>query len=350
MAEDPRMGITIPLYETGGMIQMTGTAKVHWEDEEDDPMSEVSLSDFQGALRWVEFDIDEIVELPAGSLPIRWDSGDLSTTLQVYQKVEESEHVTSFYLTPISGDNHTWGHLPGQHLTLTLPISSFGGSSDATVSRSYSVSSFQRGLDHKRDPFYRISVRRDPFGIASSYLHDHVEVDDLISVQKPSGIFTYNAEQPNQDESDRTALFLSAGVGVTPVLSMLHAFASTDPSKRQHKKAIWVQAIRNGKQHSFKDEVNMIQERLNVVDGDQCKEQALQTFISYTKPNPHDDPSSYDIAGRIDDDILQDILAKAGVKDASKLDVFMCGPNGFIASMEDALTDLGVTNIEYETF
>ena len=60
--------------------------------------------------------------------------------------------------------------------------------------------------------------------------------------------------------------------------------------------------------------------------------------------------SEYDIAGRIDDDVLQTILAKAGVKDASKLDVFMCGPSGFIASMEDALTDLGVKNIEYETF
>jgi ferredoxin-NADP reductase/predicted pyridoxine 5'-phosphate oxidase superfamily flavin-nucleotide-binding protein len=354
LVEDPRMGITVPLYETGGMMQMTGTAKIHWEDEEEDPMSEVSLSHFQGALRWLEFDIEEIVELPAGSLPIRWDAGDQNTKLQVFDKIKESELVTSFYLAPIDGDSHIWTHLPGQHLTLSLPLgSNSGGSSDdATVSRSYSVSSFQPELEQK-DPFYRISVRRDPFGAGSTYLHDQVQVGDLINVQKPAGSFTYDPEKAKQTETDRTVLFLSAGVGVTPILSMLHAFATTDAIKRRHDKAIWVQSVRNGRQHSFKEEVKVIQKHLNKESEDKCNASdrpTLQTFISYTQPNPQDDASSFDIVGRIDDHVLHDIVARAGVKDASQLDVFMCGPNEFVASMEDALVDLGVKNIAYETF
>ncbi|KAL3907164.1 MAG: hypothetical protein SGILL_008981, partial [Bacillariaceae sp.] len=94
LVNDPKMGISVPLYETGGMIQMTGTATIHWEDTDEYDRSllpEVPLSTFQGALRWLEFHIDEVNELPAGSLPIRWDAGDRDTKLQVQEKIQESD-------------------------------------------------------------------------------------------------------------------------------------------------------------------------------------------------------------------------------------------------------------------
>lgn len=352
LVADNRMGITVPLYESGGMIQMTGTATIQWED--DDQQQEgisggVSLADFPGALRWLEFEIEEIVELPAGSLPIRWDAGKKGVQLQVYDKVKETEDVTSFYLAPPQGEHAKWMHFPGQHLTLSLSIAGDGSStgSAGTISRSYSISNYQSSQD-KDERFYRISVRRDPFGVGSTYLHDHIQTGDMITVQEPSGDFQYRPTNNHSHSlNDRTVLFLSAGIGVTPILSMLHAFVGYESSDR-HGKAIWAHSARNGRHHAFRQEVQALQTKLE--EKDIYQSTSLQTFIAYTRPRPEDNESGFDFAGRIDTAALSSVLSQAGITDGSKLDVFMCGPNSFVGSLQEALNELGVNSIYFETF
>jgi uncharacterized protein len=350
LVEDSRMGVTVPLYETGGLIQMTGTAMIHWEDSQHQGRSDdLSLADFPGALRWLEFDIDEIVELPPGSLPIRWDGGKKGVQLQVIDKIVETDDVTSFHLAPLRGENLSWTNLPGQHLTVALPVPAGRGSpadSSLTISRSYSISNYHQVSD-ENDKLYRISIRRDPFGVGSAFLHDQVEVGDLIHVQQPSGDFIYRPKRQitdprlSVDPSDRTVLFLSAGIGVTPILSMLHAFIGYDSTDR-HRQAIWLHSARNGRHHAFKKEVEELTS--------EAVESKLRTFVSYTRPSPEDDREAFDFEGRIDAATLSSVMSQAGVVDATTLDVFMCGPNSFVGSMQEAFGTLGVKSINYETF
>lgn len=325
LMKDPSMGISVPLYESGGMIQMTGTAHVHWEDDAQVGAAEVSVSDFPGALRWIEFFIDEIVELPAGSFPVRWDSGNREMQLQVFRKVKETDDVTSFYIAPIHGDSPIVSHKPGQHLTFNLPVTK-----ESSISRSYSVSNYGQNQD-----YYRISVRRDPLGLGSRFLHDSVEVGDMLNVQKPAGDFSY---QPSCSECSESVLFLSAGIGVTPILSMLQAFVERAVPDGQ-KEAIWVHTARDGRHHAFKDEVD---ELVKTAEG------KVRSYVSYTKPGPND-IGNHDLTGRVDKDVLSKIISKLN---AQTLKVFMCGPSSFIGTMEDILQDTGVplTNIQYETF
>jgi ferredoxin-NADP reductase len=325
LMKDPSMGISVPLYESGGMIQMTGTARIHWEDEAPVETTEVSVSDFPGALRWVEFFIDEIVELPGGSLPVRWDSGNREMQLQVFRKIKETDDVTSFYIAPLQGDSPIVQHKPGQHLTFNLPVTK-----DSSISRSYSVSNYGQNQD-----YYRISVRRDPLGIGSRFFHDSVEVGDMLNVQKPAGDFTY---QSSCSECSESILFLSAGIGVTPILSMLQAFVERSRPNDQ-KEAVWFHTARDGRHHAFKNEVNELVEKA---------EGKVQLYVSYTQPQAND-VGKHDLTGRVDSDMLDKIICEM---DAQTLKVFMCGPSSFIGRMEDLLQEIGVplSNIQYETF
>lgn len=118
------------------MLQLSGRAVIHWDANETDKDAIVHLPDFNGALRWLELTIDEINELPEGSLPIRWDAGKKELQLQVYDKIQETSDVVSFYLSPIPGDSPVLPDFQaGQHLTLTLPVTS-----SSILSRSYSLS------------------------------------------------------------------------------------------------------------------------------------------------------------------------------------------------------------------
>ena len=119
--------------------------------------------------------------------------------------------------------------LPGQYLTIRLVIDS-----GTTVVRSYSLSGPPDAPD------YRISVKREPHGVASRHLHTAVAVGQTIEAAAPRGIFTL------APGSGPVAL-VSAGVGVTPVLAMLHALVA-DGSTRP---VWWVHGARNGSEHAF---------------------------------------------------------------------------------------------------
>jgi uncharacterized protein len=345
LVKDPRMGLTVPLYTTGGMIQMTGTTIVHWTSTETDQDEKYKLEDFPGAQRWLEFVVDEVNELPAGSLPIRWDSGDDNQLqLQVYDKIDETNDVTSFYLAPVNGESPVLpDYKAGQHLTLTIRMKN-GGS----LSRSYSLSSYTTRKDH-----YRISVRRDPFGTVSRFLHDDIENGDILNVQRPAGDFLFDPTSVwkttttthHDDTTDKRILFLSAGIGVTPILSMLHSYV--DHNSQRRPKAIWVHSARDGAHHPFQDEVKDLCRRSG---GD------VTTTTVYTRPNDDDtDKGRYDISGRLDGMTLQKILVDADVamdSQLTKFSVYICGPAGFVASMQTSLNNLGIpeANIEFETF
>jgi uncharacterized protein len=322
---DSRMGVSIPLYESGGMIQLSGHADIDWDETAADAA-------FPGAKRVIVLTIDEVVELPPGSLPLRWSTDDSKQfQLQVGEKIQESADVTSFHFYPIAGEAPTLpGFQPGQYLPISLQVGP-----DQSIVRTYSLSG-----SNSNKQYYRISVKRDPFGIGSRFLHDHVHVGDIVNVQVPAGEFVYQPEPEAEAGSNRTIVLLSTGIGATPVLSMLHSFVETLDSTSA-KKALWIHGARNGKHHPFKSEVNDLKERAG--------EERLETHVVYSQPLESDENSNNDFTvGRIDLGKVIQMIPNMG-----NADFYMCGTGAFMADIETQLMQrYGVmeNRIHQETF
>ena len=125
---DPRVGFLFVDFESGGLLQLTGTALIDWDSDE--------LRDFPGARRLVTFDIEEIVELPA-AVGLRWEADAESVrTLRLMEKIQESDDVTSFVFEARDGGPLS-AFEPGQHLPIELAVPGV----KEPVRRTYSLSS-----------------------------------------------------------------------------------------------------------------------------------------------------------------------------------------------------------------
>jgi ferredoxin-NADP reductase/MOSC domain-containing protein YiiM/ferredoxin len=223
--------------------------------------------------------------------------------LRVDEVRRESSTITSFRLVPTDDAAPKPVAAPGQYLTLRVRPSDGG----PPLVRSYSLSDIadERG--------YRISVKRD--GAASRYLHDRVAVGDVLDVAAPRGSFVLR-------EGARPVVLLSAGVGATPVLAMLHALVH-EHTKRP---VWWLHGARNHDEHAFGEEVD---ELLAELPGS-------HRVVAYSQPTNGDAPD-HDLKGRLDLTVIEG----AGVpKDA---DYYLCGPDGFMHAMGAALAAWGIT-------
>lgn len=242
---------------------------------------------------------------------------------RVARKVPESDVITSFYLEPADG-GPLWDARAGQYLTLRVPA---GG---GHVLKTYSLScNVAEPLHH------RISVKREgrpqgqdgkPDGVGSCWLHDHIQVGAEVDVAAPRGAFVLD------ESSDRPVVLLAGGVGLTPLLSMLHSLAGSG------RKAWFLQACENGAVHAMGDEVR----KLAAASGGRIHAHAV-----YRAPTDADILARlHQSAGVIDQAVLQSLLP------LDDYDFYMCGPTPFMVAMYRLLRTLGVskTRIAYEFF
>ena len=301
---DPRVGLLFVDFGAGSMLQLTGRAKITWEGAE--------LERFPGARRVVHIEIEEVVELPT-ALPLRWsDSGAGVRSLRLIDKVPESEEITSFVFT--SRDD---GPLPafeaGQHLPLELDVPG----QDAAVRRTYSLSNAP-GSDH-----YRISVKREPLGLVSRHLHDCVEVGAIVESRAPAGDFLLGC-------TNCPVALISAGVGLTPMLSMLHYLVAS----RAERPIWWLHGARDGAHHALADEVVALAAR----------HPNLQTRVAYSRPGPGEELGvHYDVLGRVGPELIAEFV------DEPDAHYYMCGPTGFMATLQDGLEARGVASERIHT-
>jgi len=228
---------------------------------------------------------------------------------------KESDSVTSFILAPIDGQP-----LPvcqaGQFVVLRLLVDP----DKPPVLRSYSLSGLP-GADH-----YRISVKSELNGIGSSFLCNRARGGDVMDVSAPRGTFTL---RPGQSP----VVLLSAGVGATPVMSMLHSLAA----ERSQREIWWIYGARNGVEHPFAEESRSLLKELSRGRG----------YIVYSRPAPTDQVGvNFDAPGHIDTALLE----KIGVPQSS--DFYLCGPSSFLQNMRDGLRNWGVLaeNVHTEIF
>lgn len=225
--------------------------------------------------------------------------------LEVTAVEQESADVVSLTFRSTDGQPLQQA-LPGQYLVLRLkPVA--GG---PPLFRSYSLSG-PPSIES-----YRISVKIEPNGMAGSYLRRHARKGDVFDVSAPRGSFVL---QPG----DGPLVLLSGGIGVTPVLAMLHALSAAGSTRQ----ILWIHAAHDGQHHPFAAEASRLVLALR----------RGRRYICYSVPGSGDlMGETFDANGHLS----QAALHEAGVpRDA---DVYLCGPAGFMAGMKEALANLGV--------
>lgn len=243
--------------------------------------------------------------------------------LRVVAKIGESSLITSFFLETADGSALP-AFRPGQFLVFKIP----SGDAKGYVLRNYSLSGATENLSH-----YRISVKREPsagpglpVGLSSNYLHDSVMVGDVLAVDGPRGEFVLD------EVSDRPVVLLSGGVGLTPMVAMLHALA-----RRSARRTLFLHACENGEVHALRDEVNgLIGQR-----------PGLSAHFCYRAPSAEDRTANrFDSEGFITREAMQSLLC------LDDYDFYLCGPPPFMQAMYQTLRGLGVAKdrVAYEFF
>ena len=304
---DPRAGLLFVDFERGGLLQLTGRTSIDWDSQ--------AVSRFPGARRLVNFELDEAVELDQ-ALNLRWRAAtETVRTLRLVDKIRESDDVQSFVFEARDG-----GLLDafeaGQHLPIHLDVPGH----QERVRRTYSLS------NAPGDGYYRISVKREPYGVASRHLHDELAIGAFVDAHPPAGDFLLsNAHRP--------VVLISAGVGLTPMVSMLHALIG-DGSPRP----VWfIHGARDGAHHPLSEEVRTL-----VADHERA-----HAHVVYSRPNPDDVPGvDYDSSGRIDSALIASLVPDLDAE------FYLCGPAPFMADLQSGLAAKGVpeNRMHTETF
>jgi ferredoxin-NADP reductase len=218
---------------------------------------------------------------------------------------EESRGVFSLLLTPEDGQPLAVAR-PGQFVVLKVRPEP----DSPPLLRSYSLSNAP-GADH-----YRVSVKEEVHGAVSGYLKRRVQIGDVLEASAPRGTFVLQQE-------DDPVVLLSAGIGATPVLAMLHALASSGP-----RRAVWwLFGARNREHHPFAAEVRSL---LDVLPG-------AKSYTKYSQPGPDDKlGADFDAPGRL---TIEDV-ASLGIPDRAHF--YLCGPAAFLDALSSGLEARGI--------
>lgn len=233
----------------------------------------------------------------------------------VEDRRRESDVITSFILRPVD-DAPLPSYRAGQHLTLFADIPALG-----RQKRNYTVSTAPNGET------YRISVKREPDGTVSRWLHDEAAAGMQLEVAPPSGAFVL------PEQADRPIVLVSAGVGLTPMVAMLEEITRIGVRTPVH----YVHCTQNGATHAFRDHVRQLALQAGNVT----------TTTFYSRPREEDELGrEYDAAGRLTVDWL---ATHAPVETA---EYFVCGPLGFLRDIVSGLHQRGVAaeRLHYEFF
>jgi ferredoxin-NADP reductase/MOSC domain-containing protein YiiM len=203
--------------------------------------------------------------------------------------------------------------LPGQFIVLRLQT----GPDSAPVVRDYSLSGAPGAGT------YRVSIKEETRGIASTFLCSRVEVGDCVEASGPRGGFTLRS-------GTTPVVLLSAGIGATPVLAMLHALVSADSARE----IWWLYGARNRSRHPFAQESRKLVEALALG----------RSHIAYSRPGPDDRlGEDYDERGHLS----LPLLDRLGVPRSA--DFYLCGPASFLADFTAGLETWGVAAARLHT-
>ncbi|WP_227246624.1 FAD-binding oxidoreductase [Paraburkholderia caribensis] len=243
---------------------------------------------------------------------------------RVARRTQESASIVSFDLVPVDGGALT-PFVAGQYVTVRLPLPS-----GERLLRTYSLSG-----DPADNTRWRFSVKHErggdavPAGRGSSHLHERVQAGDELELAGPSGAFVCG------DEVTRPVVLMSGGVGLTPLVSMLHRLRTMNGA--HSRRVYFIHACENGAVHAFRREVETVA----------AAHPNVRVHVCYRRPSAEDRAMKYfDSEGLISRDTLQGLLP------LDDYEVYLCGPPAFMQSNWRLLRSLGIERgrIHYEFF
>ena len=322
LLHDPRAGLLFIDFASGGLVYLAVRAEIVWQGPE--------LAAFEGAERLMRFHVQE-VRRSRGVLPFRWSDVEYAPQftaalrkaaaaspwhkLKVAAVVEETPSIRSFYFESTDGAPLP-AYQPGQYLPIRVPAEG----RDAPLTRTYTLSD---AYDPRR---YRISVKRE--GVASNWLHDHLAAGAEIEAMAPRGAFAYDAA------STRPAVFVSAGIGITPMIAMLHHELNAHRDDEAHaKRLFFFHGARNDSERPFSAHLKDVGARVSSV--------SMHLF---------DSAASEPVQG-----VAQGRVSIAELKRAlpfDDYDFYLCGPEQFMRDLYEGLRALNVADerIRFEAF
>lgn len=228
---------------------------------------------------------------------------------RVARKVRESDEITSFYLHP-ADNGELLEFQPGQYIGVRLVIDG------EEVRRNYSLSAAPNGRE------YRISVKREPNGKVSNYLHAQVNENDIVELFAPAGEFTLA-------HSDKPLVLISGGVGITPAMAMLQAALTTN------RPVHFIHSARHAGVHAFRDAIDALAARYP----------QLKRFYCYEQQRAGDAEAHG--TGYLDEKQLAKWLPES-----RDVDVYFLGPVAFMKAVKKHLKAIGVPESQsrYEFF
>ena len=239
----------------------------------------------------------------------------------VLRTQQESADVTSFYLASADGAPLP-SFRPGQYISVTMNVAEWS----LKQLRQYSLS------DSPDKDYWRISVKREaataaqPAGMVSGLMHE-VRAGDTLWVGAPCGDFVMDGQSP------APLVLISAGVGITPMMSMLHASLGDTPARR----VSFLHAARSGRHHALRGELAALNDA----------HAALDTHICYENPDLEDQAGvDFDQAGLLQLTPLgDDLLPQDG-------QYYLCGPGPFMQAQRRSLIARGIPaeRIQHEVF
>ena len=250
----------------------------------------------------------------------QWDRGDL--TVRCQQIIEETADVKTFRF--VADSPILFDYQPGQFVNLELEING------KPVIRSYSISSTPSRPSSLEVTVKRVPSPQDiphaPPGLVSNWLHDNLQVGSKVKLLGgPMGQFTCTTNPP------RKLLMISAGSGITPMISMSRWIYDTV----QDCDLIFFHNARSTDDIIMRQELEMLASRLR----------NFRLAISITRPQPR--PSWLGFTGRLDEAMLCSIAP-----DFRERTIYVCGPNGFMAGVKQIFSSVNfpMNNYHEESF
>ena len=245
-------------------------------------------------------------------------------TFKVDRKDQESQNIASFYLKPEDGGALP-EFLPGQYITIRVPTPD-----GSTTMRNYSLSN-QPGRD-----YFRISVKREvapnaetPNGYVSSMLHDDIAAGDTLEIGPPCGEFFLNVK----DKHERPLVLLAAGIGITPIMSILKTTLNAMPDRE----IILIHGCLNDDVQPFKPFIDQLA----------IKHPNLKAHYRYSDMTPDEVASDENCsAGFVDADLIESLIP------SRHADYYFCGPKPFMVNIYQDLLVWGIpaSQVHFEFF
>ncbi len=238
-------------------------------------------------------------------------------TFELIEKRIESDAITSFVLKP-AGLEEQIDFIPGQYITIVVTLDGH------ILRRNYSLS------DAPGKSTLQISVKREEGGIISNYLHNQLKLGETVKLTAPCGDFTLA-------DNTKPIVLVTAGVGITPALSMVNAILTAKTAKRDIH---FIHCARNGASHAFAHHISQLSQQ---------HDQLAATYI-YSHPSPED--LTGDTGHAHEFGFLNKSHVQQHLNGNCDVEFYVLGPKPFMQAALQLASDLGIpeSQTHYEFF